>query len=152
MSPSKQLQELYESLRRRRRPEDIVQLIVESPEIANDPETAKLLQRASKESLKQNWFGYSSMSADFTQPVGCERQLSKGREIFPEVAFEDGRGAELSDAKSFIEAVSPEIRMKPGRTDFLSNRLNRSARAEAGLELSKRQYNKRFRFLRRLHR
>lgn len=152
MSRSTQFEELYESLRRRRRPEDIAQLIAESPEIEMDRGTAKLLQRASKGSLKQNWFGYSSMSADFGQAVGCERQLSKGRELFPNVAFDEGRGAELADADAFIEAASPEIRMKPGRADFLSDRLNRSARDEAGLDLSKRQYNKRFRFLRRLHR
>lgn len=152
MSRSPQIEELYESLRRRRRPEDIAQLIADSPEVEIDRATAKLLQRASKGSLKKNWFGYSSMSADFAQAVGCERQLSKGRELFPSVAFPEGRGAELKDADSFIGAARPEIRMEPGQTDFLSDRLNRSAREEAGLELSKRQYNKRFRFLRRLQR
>ena len=152
MSRSTQIEELYESLRRRRRPEDIAQLIAESPEIEIDPRTAKLLKRASKGSLIQNWFGYSSMSADFAQAVSCERQISKGRELFPDIEFAGGRGAELDDTNLFIEVASPEIRMDPGHTDFVSDRLNRLARDEAGLDLSKRQYNKRFRFLSRLQR
>jgi hypothetical protein len=152
MSRSTHIKELYESLRRRRRPEDIAQLIAESPEIEIDPGTAKLLKFASKGSLIQNWFGYSSMSADFAQAVGCERQLSKGRELFPDIIFAGGQGGELEDANLFIEAASPEIRMNPEHTDFLSDRLNRLARDEAGLDLSKRQYNKRFRFLSRLQR
>ncbi|MGW6446087.1 hypothetical protein [Lentzea sp. NPDC055074] len=50
----------------------------------------------------------------------------------------------------FASLVGAEISWDPDRTDFLHDRLNRDARATAGIELSKRQYNRRFRMLRRL--
>ena len=62
MSRSHQMEELYRSLRRRRRPEDIAQLIAESTEIGIDRDTAKLLQCASKGSLKKNWCWMKAIS------------------------------------------------------------------------------------------
>jgi len=50
----------------------------------------------------------------------------------------------------FAAFAGAEIGWDPARTDFRTDRHNREARAAAGIELSKRQYNRRFRVLRRL--
>ncbi len=149
MNPSPPFRQLFESLRRRRRPEDIAQLILETREISLPAAAKHLLRRVATGSLQQGVFGYSSMSEDFAAAVGCERQLAKGKEFFPTMGV-TASGEDLEDVTRFIGAAAPEIRMTPGHGNFLEDRLNRQARQRQGLELSKRQYNKRFRFLRRL--
>lgn len=65
----------------------------------------------------------------------------------------DGGAVDVDDPISVLEFAAlagAEIGWDPARTDFLADRLNREARADAGVELSKRQYNRRFRVLRRL--
>lgn len=149
MNPSPPFRQLFESLQRRRRPEDVAQLILETREMSLDHATGNLLRRVAAGSLRQSPLGYTSMSEDFAPVVGCERQLAKGRELFPTITTEGGAEG-VEEANHFINAAAPEIRMRPGHGDFLEDRLNRDARKRQGLELSKRQYNKRFRFLNRL--
>jgi hypothetical protein len=89
------------------------------------------------------------MSDDYARPVGAARQVAAVRFLFGV----DGGAVDVDDPISVLEFAAlagAEINWDPARTDFLADRLNREARASAGIELSKRQYNRRFRMLRRL--
>jgi hypothetical protein len=147
---SKEYLELFASLNSRKRPEDIAQLILELPELKLSNEAVKKLGFATRGSLSNNRFGYSSMPEQFFKPIGCEKQLSKGKELFPCIEFESGLGELPQHADSLIELTSPLLGSDPSKLDFKHDRLNRSERKNANLEISKRQYNKRFRYLRRL--
>ncbi|MEU9706010.1 hypothetical protein [Streptomyces sp. NPDC047981] len=149
------LTELHASLGLRRRPEDVAQLVSDlftSLGADLDPATAKALDTATANSLHSLWHGYTSMREDFARPVGAQRQLGRAATLFgsvPELP------AEAGDDPARIEAVirraGEEIGRAYGENDFGMDRLNREERAEAGIgELSKRQYNKRFRLLRRM--
>jgi len=150
MSP--QYKELFESLNRRRRPEDIAQLILDTPEITLPASVTQRVKFVSRGSIKQGAFGFSSMSEYFAEAVGCDRQLAKGSELFPGVSPSPDSIEPLQEVDDFIEKASSQINLQSEQTDFLEHRLNREARVAAGLEITKRQYNKRFRFLRRLKR
>ena len=58
--------------------------------------------------------------------------------------------AELPIKAAYIAFLSGSIHKGPGRSSFKHDRLDREARAGAGLEMSNHAYNKRFRFLGRL--
>ncbi len=52
--------------------------------------------------------------------------------------------------KPLLKKISPEIGKHFGASDFKADRLNKQQRKSAGLDLSKRKYNKLFRILARL--
>lgn len=145
------MKELFDSLNKRRRPEDIAQVVLE--QLAghlNKSETA-LLQRAAQGSLKQRLFGYTSMLQDFARPVGMERQVRKASDLFSSAPFlMPHQYADAEALESFVRQISTEIRKEFGRSDFRADRLSHFARQEAGLDLSRRRYNKLFRHLMRL--
>jgi hypothetical protein len=149
------LRELHASLGQRKRPEDVAQLIHDLLDAAPgglDRATRKALDKATRNSLRRLWHGYTSMLEDFARPVGAQRQLARAAQLFDTVGE---LPAEVGDDPARVEAViraaGEEIRKEYGRSDFLADRLNRDQRAGAGLgEISKRQYNKRFRLLRRM--
>ena len=93
----------------------------------------------------------SSMSDDFARPVGLGRQVRVGRDLFPSVKA-PGDADDPAAVRAYVAAVADALRTDVTRTDFLRDRLNRESRAAAGIDLSKRQYNKRFRLLRRMNR
>ncbi|MDR2870163.1 MAG: hypothetical protein LBV04_06925 [Deferribacteraceae bacterium] len=140
------MEQLYQTLNERKRPEDVAEMIME---LAKDNLTAKeksLLLKAAKGSLSRNIYGYTSMAQAFSAAVGAEKQVSKAIEIF-----------ELNDKKSdynnqknieeFIHFVSPIIHKTVGKNDFKNDRLNKTQRKESGLDISKRSYNKKWRLL-----
>ncbi|MFB9371834.1 hypothetical protein [Kitasatospora albolonga] len=149
------LRELHTSIGRRRRPEDVAELIrelLDSTPGTVDERTAAALAKASENSLKNLWHGYTSMLQDFARPVGLQRQLTTAAELFATVG---ALPAEAGDDPTAIEAAirraGAEIRKEFGCGDFREDRLDRAERAGEGLgELSKRQYNKRFRLLARM--
>ncbi|MET9232428.1 hypothetical protein [Lentzea sp. NPDC003310] len=140
------LDRLHSSLDARLRPEDVAVLVQESLLDLWPAERAVLRDIAAH---GKRWSGFSGMSADYARPVGAARQVAAARSLF-EV---DGGAVDTDDPISVLEFAAlagAEIRWDPARTDFLTDRLNRESRAAAGVELSKRRYNKRFRMLRRL--
>lgn len=146
------LKELYKSLKLRKRPEDIAEMIINV--LKEDLTVAELsmLERAAKGSLKRQIFGYSSMAQEFAKAVGAERQVKKVIELFK---LENARNVDpnyIPDIEKFIAQVSPLIGKAVGDNNFLADRLNRSGRKAMGLDLSKRAYNKRWRLLKRLER
>ncbi|MFS8101175.1 hypothetical protein LFM09_29035 [Lentzea alba] len=140
------LDRLYDSLDARLRPEDVATLVLEArPSLPN--RVHFLLRDVAMHGNR--WHGFSGMSADYARPVGAARQVAAARFLFGV----DGGVVDVDDPISVLEfaaLVGSEINWDPARTDFLADRLNRDARAAAGIELSKRQYNRRFRMLRRL--
>ncbi|MFF4793324.1 hypothetical protein ACFY2M_26930 [Streptomyces sp. NPDC001276] len=149
------LRELYASLGQRKRPEDVAQLIrdlFDATPGSLDRPTRTALEKATRTSLRSLWHRYTSMLEDFARPVGAQRQLARAADLFATVtALPEAAGDDPAQVEAVIRAAGEEIRKEYGHSDFLSDRLNREQRAEAGLgEVSKRQYNKRFRLLRRM--
>lgn len=149
------LTELHASLDRRPRPESVVELILRADPAPGgrplSPDERDLLERAAGRS--NPWRVHTtSMSEDFARPVGGARQLAATARLF---GAPDGPGAAVrpdrpGDLEAFAAEVGRRIGWEPGGTDFLDDRLDRHERRAAGIELSKRQYNRRFRALRRL--
>ncbi|HEX8866933.1 MAG TPA: hypothetical protein VF821_14845, partial [Lentzea sp.] len=140
------LDRLYDSLDARLRPEEVAALVLEAQPSLTDRER-EIVQYAATRASRRH--GFSRLSADHTRPVGAARQVTAARFLFGV----DGGAVDVDDPISVLEfaaAVGSEIDWDPARTDFLTDRLNREARSDAGIELSKRQYNRRFRMLRRL--
>lgn len=145
------MRELFESLNKRRRPEDVAQIVLEQLEGHLGKSEIALLQRAAGNSLKQRLFGYTSMLEEFVQPAGMERQLLKARELFASgPALMPEQFADADAIELFIRQISPEIRKEFDHNNFREDRLSHLARREAGLDLSRRRYNKLFRHLMRL--
>lgn len=145
------LDELYQSLNRRLRPEDVAQMIMELQQGRLDRTQERLLKRVAGGSLKQLLFGYTSMAQDFAQPIGLERQAAKASELFAHAASltpQQTIGPEAVEA--YIRDLSAEISKTFGQNDFRTDRLNHDARRITGLELSRRRYNKLFRHLTRM--
>ncbi|MGP3910146.1 hypothetical protein [Nonomuraea sp. 10N515B] len=139
--------ELHGSLDRRYRPEDVADLVMQALEGQLTRRERVVLERAAKHSSR-GAASFSSMSTDYARPVGGTRQVAAASRL-----FERSVEVDPDDPESLLEfaaRMGRSIRWTPGHSDFLADRLNRQARDAAGMELSKRQYNRRFRMLRRL--
>jgi hypothetical protein len=148
------MQELFESLRRRRRPEDVAELVRQLLADRLRPDEMKLLERAARGALARRAWSFTSMSEDFFQPVGLARQVRVARDLFPRIpAPTDTSCDDPLVLTPFVADAARVIAKTPGRNDFKEDRLDRAARRTVGLgDLSKRQYNKRFRLLIRMER
>ncbi|MDP9849551.1 hypothetical protein [Streptosporangium lutulentum] len=139
--------ELHASLDRRYRPEDVADLVLQVLDGRLSQRERVVLERAAKYTLRRQG-GFSSMSTDYARPVGGARQVAAATRL-----FERSVEVDPDDPESLLEfaaTMGREIGWTPERTDFLADRLNRDAREAAGMDVSKRQYNRRFRLLRRL--
>jgi hypothetical protein len=147
------MRSLFETLSRRRRPEDVAQMILELLGDALTPEERLVLDRAAAGSIKRSVTHFTSMLEDFARPIPPERQVRKAVELFKTArALTAAECADAEKVGQFIRDLGPEIRKAFGQNDFKSDRLNRERREEAGLDISKRRYNKLFRHLARLER
>jgi hypothetical protein len=142
------LREMFESLNRRRRPEEIADLVLNELRPALAPAEAAILREAAHLSAPP---GGTSMSQDFARPVGAAQQVRTAAELFPGVDIPDEQSCDDPHALNlYIARIETFIGKTPGRSDFKKDRLDRKRRAESGLEWSKRQYNKRFRLAARM--
>ncbi|MEV2268683.1 hypothetical protein [Nonomuraea africana] len=141
------LAELHASLDRRYRPEDVADLVLALLAGKLTRRERVVLERAAKHSARRQE-RFSSMSADYARPVGGARQVAAANRL-----FEQDLAVDADDPAALLEFASrtgEPIGWAPERTDFLADRLNREAREAAGMDISKRQYNRRFRVLRRI--
>lgn len=146
-----QREELYASLQRRRRPEDIAALVGDVLAGKLTWGEWKILDKARRGALRHSFWGYTSMAQDFFKPVGAQKQVGKARELFAQAGeMTPEQCDDPAQVAAFVEAISKEIHKTAGTSSFKYDRLNREQRALASLEHSKRQYNKRFRLLSRL--
>jgi hypothetical protein len=139
------LNDLFVNLGRRAQPEDVARLIREGMRDRLTVVEKKILAKARRPAW---WF--SSMSQEFWKPAGMDRQACVATELFPAVATpSDTRRTD--DMLQYVGRLGATVGARPDHFDFKQDRLNRAARRASGLgELSKRQYNKRFRLLARM--
>jgi hypothetical protein len=145
------MQELFETLQQRRRPEDVAEMIRShfGPEFTQ--EELHVLDRAARHSLKRGFAKVTSMLEDFHRPVTPERQIWRTLELFRRTeTWTAAQCAEPARVQAFIEELCPLIHKRFGESDFKHHRLNGEQRTAQGLDLSRRRYNKLFRLLGRL--
>lgn len=144
------LNQLYTTLKLRKRPEDVAEMILSVAGNHMSFFERRKLEKASKGSLKTLVFGYTSMLQKFAEPVGAEKQVRKAVEIFRIEDIGEFAYNAPDEVEQFIRRLSPNINKEFGKNDFKIDRLSREDRKAAGLDLSKRKYNKYFRCLRHL--
>jgi hypothetical protein len=142
---------LFESLEQRRRPEDVAQMVLEGLGKALSNTERQVLDLAARGSLKRGLITATSMMERFQHPTPPERQVRKALELFQgAAALTAAECADPARVEAFIRQLGPSIHKAFGHSQFKQDRLNGQQREAAGLELSKRRYNKLFRFLGRL--
>ncbi|PWN70317.1 hypothetical protein C1631_010085 [Chryseobacterium phosphatilyticum] len=144
------VKQLYSTLDARLRPEDVAEMIVEL--MKNDLEIHELatLNKAANRSLKNSIYGYTSMLQTFGTATGAEKQIKKAVEIF-KINEKENSGYQTTDKiEAFLNEVSPLIHKEVGQNNFKSDRLDKELRKLAGLDISKRSYNKKWRLLKRI--
>lgn len=144
------LEKLYQTLRQRKRPEDVAELVEQLLQPTLSRAEAVVLAKATAHSLRRSAWQYTAMLEVFAATVGAARQVRKAAELFgfpvpPEASFDDPAVVD-----EFIAQLSPRLHKARGADNFLTDRLNRTGRRQASLELSRRQYNKLFRCLTRM--
>lgn len=144
------MEQLYQSLHQRKRPEDIAQLILEQLDAQLDKKQRAILQKAARGSLKQQVWAYTSLLQDFAQPVGLARQVATAGQLFDVPPLPKNQCADPLAVEHYLRQISQHIRKEVGQNDFQEHRLNHAARAAAGMEISRRRYNKLFRMLTRM--
>ena len=133
-----QLRELFRSLDQRWRPEDVAQKI--EPLLDLNTAEKKKIRKASKAGRKSL---YWSMSSDFHRPVDMTNQLAIGQTLFgKQVSF---RPDDVEEIQRWIGEAESSIGKKLGDNDFKHSRLSKNERLAIGVDISRRQYNKRFR-------
>lgn len=144
------IDQLYKTLNERKRPEDIAQMVID---LTKDRLTIKervILEKAAIGSLARNIFGYTSMLETFAEAKGADKQVKKAIEIFKLNITGNPNYNNPDEIEQFINFVSPIINKSVGQNNFKADRLNKTQRKEKGLDISKRNYNKKWRLLKRL--
>ncbi|MCT2562826.1 hypothetical protein [Chryseobacterium herbae] len=144
------IEQLYTTLDQRRRPEDVAEMIVDLLKDGLTKSEHSVLEKAAQGSLKRSVYGYTSMLETFGTAVGAEKQITKAIEIFKIRENEKSDYNNADNIELFLNQISPLIRKSVGQNDFKSDRLNKTERKEAGLDISKRNYNKKWRLLKRI--
>jgi len=128
-------------------------MVLETLGDALTAEERGVLEKAAAGSIKRGLTQITSMLEDFARPVPPVRQVRKAAELFQTArALAAEECADAEKVEQFIRELGPEIRKAFGQSDFKRDRLNRVQREEAGLDISRRRYNKLFRHLARLER
>jgi hypothetical protein len=151
MNDEDRMQWLYASLDRRQRPEDVADNILALLDRDLTIKERACLQQAAKGSLRQNLVGYTSMLEEFAAPVGMDLQVAKALELFTTAYPLDLQLCDRPEVvEQFILHIGKEIHKSFGSNNFQADRLNRQARSDLGMDISKRRYNKLFRHLVRM--
>lgn len=141
------LQQLYNTLQERLRPEDVAEMIQATLNDRLDKEEARILERAAQGSLARSLYGYTSMSQHFASVGNAKKPVNKAMELFK---LPDSSRPDPEDIEDFIRYVSNYIQKPFGENNFETGRLNKAQREACGMDISKRAYNKRWRLLKKL--
>lgn len=145
--------ELFASLSARVRPEDAADAVLRLLSGSLEVHEKATIFRAARGSLRRNALAYSSMATRFAAPSGLVRQAKRAAVLFPTVpALAERDAADPTAVEDYLRVVGRTFGKTFGASDFLHDRLDSAARAELGLELSRRRYNRGFRMLRRMER
>lgn len=88
------------------------------------------------------------MSDDFARPSTMGSQLATARALFAVSAPLDP--ADMDSMESYLRQAGREIGKEYGASDFKRDRLPKAVRLARGIDISRRQYNKRFRLAARM--
>lgn len=145
------LEALYETIHLRKRPEDVAALVQEVLGDSLREAEAVILGKAVAVALRNTMWQYTAMLEQFAKVVGAEKQVRKAIGLFKlDEGIATGPYDDPDVVAAFVASVSPLIHKNPGYNNYKTDRLNREERAAAGMDISKRQYNKLFRSLRTL--
>ncbi|GAB5525059.1 MAG: hypothetical protein Roseis2KO_29310 [Roseivirga sp.] len=144
------LEALYKTLAQRKRPEDIAEIVSSLLLGCLSYTERKTLERASSGSLSYRFLNYTSMAQEFASVIGVEKQVTKAVELFRYQNPQIDDYTSQEEVLKFIDGLSRLIYKNVGENDFRNDRLSKLQRKEIGLDISKRQYNKRWRLLKRL--
>ena len=144
------LDALYQTLHRRRRPEDVADLIARELAGTLTRSEGQLLDRAAKGALRRQVLGYTSMAQDFARPPGLTAQVTRARQLFVTARGLRAAADEPAALRRFVARIAGEIGKVVGASDFKHDRLDGARRRAAGITESRRRYNRKFRLLRRL--
>lgn len=139
---------LYRSLIGRPIPENVAYVIVNTPGLKFTEQERRTLKSIA--SPIEVW-----MPPEFRSPVRPDRQLCTAGALFgTPLLLKDAEGrpenmlADLECIQAYITTLYPYIKKKPGKNSFKEDRVTR--RTFKRLGLSRRRYNRMFRFLTRL--
>jgi len=141
---------LYETLRQRRRPEDIAELLVSLLQDRLTPKQLATLRKAASHSVRQSVWQYTSLLQTFRTPVGATQQVQQAADLFGVPLPPAQRYDSPEEVEAFLRQLNPLIGKQYQAHNYRTDRLDRAARTAAGVDLSKRRYNKLFRSVRHL--
>lgn len=137
---------LYYSLAKRETPEAVTARVCDALG-AVAPSEAKRIARAGT----RQRFGWSSMSNRFRGADPMDNQVAKARELAHAFLKQELPGADdIAELDVFIDQFNALIGKARDQNSFRYARLDRKARADWGLTLSRRRYDKLFRLAARL--
>ncbi len=145
------LRELLETISMRRRPEDVAALVLpvlHDQLSLHERTTISLVARHSRSGP-----GATSMMEDFARPTGMQSQIAAASRsfLFPQVVSPTASQCDdVTAMQSFARDCGITIFKTSGLNDFARGRLTAQQRREQGVELSRRKYNRLFRFAARL--
>ncbi len=145
-TPNSLLETLWRMVQERPRPEDVANVIPKSQlSIAQKSQLAL----AARGALSRGGnFGYSSMSQTWARPHGIKAQLESAERIFPDVpSLKAEDTADVEAVWAYVARLNFALGKTVGAHGFKNDRLSHKARQQAGLELSRRAYNRAFRFV-----
>lgn len=144
-SSSSYLVDLHGSLDQRLRPEDVLKLIVGGCPDAVSTNVSRRVQEMVNR--PQYWHSWSSMSSDFASPVGGARQLASAA-----LAFQREAPRSDPDEPEGLRRAAVGLGAGLGWSLAHEGHLTREQRAAAGVELSRRKYNRQWRAVQRIKR
>lgn len=144
------IEKMYLTLDQRQRPEDVAEMVLLA--LGRDLTILEriTLERAARLSLKRSLHGFTSMLQTFADVAGADKQVLKAIELFKIRLLNEEDYKKPSNIEHILQVVSPLILKEQGENNFLTDRLSKQQRKHKGLDISKRQYNKKWRALKRL--
>lgn len=137
---------LYHSLVKRETPEAVAQRVCDALGAAAPREAQRIAYTGTK-----HRFGWTSMSNRFRGADPMDRQVAKARELALAFLQQDMPGADdIAELDAFVDQFNALIGKARDQNSFFYARLNRQARSDWGLTLSRRRYDKLFRLAARL--
>ncbi len=139
---------LYEAAMRRPRPEEVALLCFEALKDQLSLPQRHILGQAARRAHAREGFGFSSMSDEWRQPLGIAGQLDSARRLFPSIPpLPVEYAGDVERVGEYLTQLSAALGKARGDNDFKYSRLKSPARAALGVDMSRRKYNRAFRFL-----
>ncbi len=148
------VQALYHCVRARRPMyEDVAEIILDIIGDNLATQDRVLLARAAKKSVFKEAWAYKTMAPDYSRPHGSMKLVRKAEELFcVDKALTPLECEDVKKIRILLNTISNQVGYESSRCDFIKDRCNRPERKQLGIEHTKRQYNKRWRFLKRMER